>query len=67
MFHMFFLGVFIWMLLEDVQLYLMVVQEFNATNATIPLLYLFVTGYGTPIVIVIISAIVIPEKYGANQ
>ncbi|XP_070838706.1 adhesion G protein-coupled receptor E5 [Chaetodon trifascialis] len=64
MLHLFFLGVFTWMLLEGVQLYRMVVLVFNAT---IRPLYLFLTGYGTPLVIVIISAIIRPKGYGTDQ
>lgn len=64
MLHYFFLGVFTWMLLEGVQLYRMVVRVFNAT---IRPLYLFLTGYGTPLVIVIISAISRPQGYGTDK
>lgn len=52
------------MLLEGVQLYRMVVLVFNAT---IRPLYLFVIGYGTPLVVVMISAIIRPQRYGTNQ
>ncbi|KAM6940392.1 adhesion G protein-coupled receptor E5-like [Xenentodon cancila] len=62
--HFFFLGVFTWMLLEGVQLYRMVVLVFNAT---IRPLYLYVTGYGIPLVIVTVSAIVRPKGYGTDQ
>uniref|UniRef100_A0A3Q1I338 CD97 antigen-like n=1 Tax=Anabas testudineus TaxID=64144 RepID=A0A3Q1I338_ANATE len=64
MLHLFFLGVFTWMLLEGVQLYRMVVLVFNAT---IRPLYLFIAGYGTPLVIVIISAIINPTGYGTED
>uniref|UniRef100_A0A3B4U3B1 CD97 antigen-like n=1 Tax=Seriola dumerili TaxID=41447 RepID=A0A3B4U3B1_SERDU len=64
MLHYFFLGVFTWMLLEGVQLYRMVVMVFNAT---IRPLYLFVAGYVTPLVIVIISAISRPQRYGTDH
>lgn len=64
MLHFFFLGVFTWMLLEGVQLYRMVVLVFNAT---IRPLYLYLTGYGVPLVILIISAIIRPEGYGTNE
>ncbi|XP_041640811.1 adhesion G protein-coupled receptor E5 [Cheilinus undulatus] len=64
MLHFFFLGVFAWMLLEGVQLYRMVVLVFNAT---IRPLYLYITGYGAPLVILIISAIIRPEGYGTDQ
>ncbi|XP_040043009.2 adhesion G protein-coupled receptor E5 [Gasterosteus aculeatus] len=64
MLHYFFLGVFTWMLLEGVQLYRMVVLVFNATMRP---LYLILTGYGTPLIIVIISAIIRPNGYGTDQ
>uniref|UniRef100_A0A3Q3XMG1 G-protein coupled receptors family 2 profile 2 domain-containing protein n=1 Tax=Mola mola TaxID=94237 RepID=A0A3Q3XMG1_MOLML len=64
MLHLFFLGVFTWMFLEGVQLYRMVVQVFNTT---IRPLYLYVIGYGIPLVIVVISAIVRPQRYGTDQ
>lgn len=64
MLHFFFLGVFSWMLLEGVQLYRMVVLVFNTT---IRPLYLFLVGYGTPLAIVIISAIIRPKGYGTNE
>lgn len=62
--HYFFLGVFTWMLLEGVQLYRMVVLVFNAT---IRPLYLFLTGYGTPLAILIISGIIRPQGYGTDE
>ncbi|XP_069023892.1 adhesion G protein-coupled receptor E5 [Embiotoca jacksoni] len=64
MLHYYFLGVFSWMLLEGVQLYRMVVLVFNAT---IRPLYLYVTGYGVPLAIVIISAIIRPKHYGTAE
>ncbi|XP_047434886.1 adhesion G protein-coupled receptor E5 isoform X2 [Mugil cephalus] len=62
--HFFFLGVFTWMLLEGVQLYRMVVLVFNAS---IRPLYLYVTGYGAPLVIVAISGIIRPQGYGTDE
>lgn len=64
MLHFFFLSVMTWMLLEGVQLYRMVVLVFNAT---IRPLYLYITGYGVPLGIVIISAISRPGGYGTNE
>ncbi|XP_060940383.1 adhesion G protein-coupled receptor E5 isoform X1 [Limanda limanda] len=64
MLHYLFLGVFTWMLLEGVQLYRMVVLVFNAT---IRPLYLFLAGYGMPLLIVIISAIIRPKGYGTDK
>lgn len=62
--HYFFLGVFTWMLLEGVQLYRMVVLVFNATMRP---LYMFIVGYGMPLVIVTISAVIRPKGYGTDQ
>ncbi|XP_073328025.1 adhesion G protein-coupled receptor E5 isoform X2 [Pagrus major] len=62
--HYFFLGVFTWMLLEGVQLYRMVVLVFNAT---IRPLYLFLTGYGTPLAVVIIAGVIRPQGYGTDE
>nr|XP_057947656.1 adhesion G protein-coupled receptor E5 [Doryrhamphus excisus] len=64
MLHIFFMGVFAWMLLEGVQLYRMVVLVFNVT---IKPLYLFLFGYGAPLVIVIVSAIIRPDGYGTEK
>ncbi|KAM4595785.1 adhesion G protein-coupled receptor E5, partial [Fundulus diaphanus] len=64
MLHFFFLGVMTWMLLEGVQLYRMVVLVFNATIRPI---YLYVTGYGVPLGIVILSAIIRPGGYGTDN
>ncbi|XP_063739958.1 adhesion G protein-coupled receptor E5 isoform X2 [Eleginops maclovinus] len=64
MLHYFFLAVFTWMLLEGVQLYRMVVLVFNTTMRP---LYLYITGYGTPLVIVVISAIIRPGGYGTDE
>uniref|UniRef100_A0A3Q2QMJ9 Adhesion G protein-coupled receptor E1 n=1 Tax=Fundulus heteroclitus TaxID=8078 RepID=A0A3Q2QMJ9_FUNHE len=64
MLHFFFLGVMTWMLLEGVQLYRMVVLVFNATIRPV---YLYVTGYGVPLGIVILSAIIRPGGYGTDN
>lgn len=64
MLHLFFLGVFAWMLLEGVQLYRMVILVFNAT---IRPLYLFLFGYGAPLAVVTVSAIIRPEGYGTEE
>lgn len=64
MLHFFFLAVFTWMLLEGVQLYRMVVLVFNAT---IRPLYLYAMGYGTPLLIVVLSACVRPNGYGTKK
>ncbi|XP_050952719.1 adhesion G protein-coupled receptor E1 isoform X1 [Labeo rohita] len=62
--HFFFLSAFCWMLLEGVQLYRMVVLVFHTT---LKHLYLYLVGYGVPLVIVIISAIAYPKGYGTDR
>uniref|UniRef100_A0A3P9MIH6 Adhesion G protein-coupled receptor E5b, duplicate 3 n=1 Tax=Oryzias latipes TaxID=8090 RepID=A0A3P9MIH6_ORYLA len=64
MLHFFFLAVFTWMLLEGVQLYRMVVLVFNATMRP---LYMYAAGYGTPLLIVLVSACSRPKGYGTEQ
>ncbi|RXN15270.1 CD97 antigen-like protein [Labeo rohita] len=62
--HFFFLSAFCWMLLEGVQLYRMVVLVFHTT---LKHLYLYLVGYGVPLVIVIISASAYPKGYGTDR
>ncbi|XP_059409051.1 adhesion G protein-coupled receptor E5-like isoform X4 [Carassius carassius] len=62
--HFFFLSAFCWMLLEGVQIYRMVVMVFHTT---LKHLYMYLVGYGAPLVIVIISAITFPAGYGTKR
>ncbi|XP_016407715.1 CD97 antigen-like isoform X4 [Sinocyclocheilus rhinocerous] len=62
--HFFFLSAFCWMLLEGVQLYQMVVLVFHTT---LKHLYMYLVGYGVPLVIVTISAIAFPTGYGTER
>ncbi|XP_057187538.1 adhesion G protein-coupled receptor E5 isoform X2 [Triplophysa rosa] len=62
--HFFFLAAFCWMLLEGVQLYRMVVLVFHTT---IKHLYMYMLGYGVPLLIVIISAAAYPRGYGTDR
>ncbi|XP_026106446.1 CD97 antigen-like [Carassius auratus] len=62
--HFFFLSAFCWMLLEGVQLYRMVVLVFHTT---LKHLYMYLVGYGVPLVIVTISAIAFPAGYGTSR
>ncbi|XP_030636795.1 CD97 antigen-like isoform X2 [Chanos chanos] len=62
--HFFFLAAFCWMLLEGVQLYRMLVLVFNTTLKP---LYMVAVGYGTPLIIVIISALAYPQGYGSKR
>ncbi|XP_051897961.1 adhesion G protein-coupled receptor E1-like [Pristis pectinata] len=60
--HYLFLAVFVWMLLEGIQLYLLVEVVFEAK---VPLeRYIYWVGYGLPAVIVAISAAANPRGYG---
>ncbi|XP_055486325.1 adhesion G protein-coupled receptor E4-like, partial [Leucoraja erinacea] len=63
--HYFFLACFSWMLLEGVQLYLMLVKVFNAKCMRPTYMYLF--GYGCPLIIVGISAAVYSQGYGTKE
>lgn len=62
--HFFYLSAFCWMSLEGLELYLMLVEVFKTQVKT---RYLLVMGYGLPIVIVTISAAVVPKGYGTEQ
>ncbi|XP_059847800.1 adhesion G protein-coupled receptor E1-like isoform X2 [Hypanus sabinus] len=63
--HYFFLACFAWMLLEGIQLYLMVVQVFNAKSLRAKYMYLF--GYGCPLIVVGISAAAFHRGYGTEK
>uniref|UniRef100_A0A8D0BBJ9 Adhesion G protein-coupled receptor E5 n=1 Tax=Salvator merianae TaxID=96440 RepID=A0A8D0BBJ9_SALMN len=63
--HFFFLSVFCWMLLEGVELYLMVIQVFNAHN--LKHWHIFLVGYGLPAVLVGISAAINSKGYGSAR
>uniref|UniRef100_A0A8C2D959 Uncharacterized protein n=1 Tax=Cyprinus carpio TaxID=7962 RepID=A0A8C2D959_CYPCA len=62
--HFFFLSAFCWMLLEGVQLYRMVVMVFHTT---LKHLYMYLVGYGVPLIIVAISAIAFSKGYGTDR
>ncbi|XP_069783232.1 adhesion G protein-coupled receptor E5-like isoform X1 [Narcine bancroftii] len=63
--HYLFLAVFVWMLLEGVQLYLMVEVVF-ATKVPLER-YIYWIGYGLPVVVVGISAGVYHRGYGTTS
>ncbi|XP_056263301.1 adhesion G protein-coupled receptor E2-like isoform X2 [Pseudoliparis swirei] len=68
--HYLILAGFVWMLLEAIQLYLLVrrltkVQVIQRIGLPRPLLYLI--GYGVPLVIVGISALVFSDGYGVTE
>ncbi|XP_059496029.1 adhesion G protein-coupled receptor E2-like isoform X3 [Stegostoma tigrinum] len=63
--HYLFLVCFMWMLLEGVQLYLMVVKVF--WTQSLRGRYTQPIAYGIPVIIVIISAAVNPNGYGTRE
>lgn len=63
--HFFFLCAFAWMFFEGFQLYVMLVEVFEAEKSRLRWYYLF--AYGTPFVIVLISAIIYPQGYGTDK
>jgi hypothetical protein len=62
--HYFFLASFTWMCLEGVQLYVMLVEVFEAERSRLVWYYVF--GYGMPTIIVAISWAVFPHGYGTE-
>ncbi|XP_067828902.1 adhesion G protein-coupled receptor E2-like [Heptranchias perlo] len=67
--HYLFLAAFVWMFLEGVQLYLMVrnIRKLRASHSGKIEKYMSLCGYGTPAVIVVISAAVYPDGYGSPR
>ncbi|XP_012941592.1 uncharacterized protein LOC101864474 isoform X2 [Aplysia californica] len=63
--HFLFLSAFAWMCLEGVQLYVMLVEVFEQERSRLPWYYLF--GYGTPVIIVAVSAGVNYQGYGTDK
>ncbi|CAJ0581711.1 unnamed protein product, partial [Mesorhabditis spiculigera] len=63
--HYFFLAAFFWMLIEGYQLYMMLIQVFEPSNRRMILMVCL--AYGTPLVIVIISAAVRWKDYGTDS
>uniref|UniRef100_A0A8C8VLL0 Adhesion G protein-coupled receptor E5 n=1 Tax=Pelusios castaneus TaxID=367368 RepID=A0A8C8VLL0_9SAUR len=63
--HYFFLAAFCWMCLEGAELYLMVVRVFAPHS--LKRRYMFLLGYGTPAVIVGISAAAYHQGYGTER
>ncbi|GCB71086.1 hypothetical protein scyTo_0010926 [Scyliorhinus torazame] len=64
MLHYLFLACFAWMLLEGVQLYLMVVKVFHSRSLQPK--YLYLCGYGSPVIIVAITMAVNIQAYGTE-
>ena len=68
--HFLFLSSFVWMLLETLQLFLLVrslskVQVIHKEG--LRALYLLLIGYGTPLVVVGVSAAVFSVGYGSKD
>ncbi|XP_070704552.1 adhesion G protein-coupled receptor E5 [Pempheris klunzingeri] len=62
--HFFYLAAFCWMCLEGIQLFRMVVLVFNTNFKTF---YMMAGGYGVPVIIVAISALVNAKAYGTKR
>lgn len=63
--HYFFLTSFAWMCLEGVQLYVMLVEVFEAEKSRVSWYYL--TAYGVPAAIVAITTVVYHDGYGTPR
>lgn len=63
--HYFFLCAFAWMLLEGIQLYVMLIEVFEAEKSRVKYYYIF--GYGAPLIIVCVSAFLDPSGYGTDN
>ncbi|XP_039298598.1 latrophilin Cirl isoform X5 [Nilaparvata lugens] len=63
--HFFFLCAFAWMFLEGFQLYVMLIEVFEAEKSRIRWYYLF--AYGLPLVIVAVSCFIDPFSYGTDR
>ncbi|XP_075219234.1 latrophilin Cirl-like isoform X6 [Lycorma delicatula] len=63
--HFFFLCAFAWMFLEGFQLYVMLIEVFEAEKSRIRWYYLF--AYGAPLLIVGVSCFIDPFSYGTDR
>ncbi|XP_014479736.1 PREDICTED: latrophilin Cirl-like isoform X2 [Dinoponera quadriceps] len=63
--HFFFLCAFAWMFLEGFQLYVMLIEVFEAEKSRLRWYYL--VAYGAPLLVVGISCIIDPLSYGTDQ
>ncbi|CAH1378189.1 unnamed protein product [Tenebrio molitor] len=61
----FFLCAFIWMFFEGFQLYVMLIEVFEAEKSRVKWYYFL--AYGLPLVIVLVSAAIYPQGYGTDQ
>ncbi|XP_034936070.1 latrophilin Cirl-like isoform X1 [Chelonus insularis] len=63
--HFFFLCAFAWMFLEGFQLYVMLIEVFEAEKSRLRWYYLI--AYGGPLLVVAISCIIDPLSYGTDR
>ncbi|XP_031771098.1 latrophilin Cirl [Apis florea] len=63
--HFFFLCAFAWMFLEGFQLYVMLIEVFEAEKSRLRWYYLI--AYGAPLLVVAISCIIDPLSYGTDR
>ncbi|XP_035725800.1 latrophilin Cirl-like isoform X2 [Vespa mandarinia] len=63
--HFFFLCAFAWMFLEGFQLYVMLIEVFEAEKSRLRWYYL--VAYGAPLLVVAISCIIDPFSYGTDR
>ncbi|XP_018565685.1 latrophilin Cirl isoform X4 [Anoplophora glabripennis] len=61
----FFLCAFVWMFFEGFQLYVMLIEVFEAEKSRVRWYYFF--AYGLPFLIVFISATIYPQGYGTDR
>ncbi|XP_076048688.1 latrophilin Cirl-like isoform X6 [Oratosquilla oratoria] len=63
--HYFFLAAFAWMFMEGFQLYVMLVEVFEAEKSRVR--WYYAGAYGVPAVVVAVSAVVDPFSYGTPE
>ncbi|XP_050720073.1 adhesion G protein-coupled receptor L3-like isoform X7 [Eriocheir sinensis] len=63
--HFFFLAAFVWMFMEGFQLYVMLVEVFEAEKPRAR--WYYAAAYGFPAVVVAVSAVVDPFSYGTTE
>ncbi|XP_052777119.1 adhesion G protein-coupled receptor L1-like isoform X1 [Mya arenaria] len=63
--HFFFTSSFFWMFLEGIHILFMLVQVFDAARSRVK--YYYLVGYGFPLLIVGISALVYHDGYGTEK
>ncbi|CAH1158518.1 unnamed protein product [Phyllotreta striolata] len=61
----FFLCAFFWMFFEGFQLYVMLIEVFEAEKSRMR--WYYVIAYGSPLIIILISALIYPQGYGTYK